>query len=38
VVADELIPESHSRGNERVATLGLIVGFALMLALDNAFG
>jgi ZIP family zinc transporter len=38
VVADELIPESHSRGNERVATMGLIVGFALMLSLDNAFG
>jgi ZIP family zinc transporter len=38
VVADELIPESHSHGNERDATLGLIVGFALMLSLDNAFG
>jgi zinc transporter, ZIP family len=38
VVADELIPESHARGNERDATLALIVGFALMLLLDNAFG
>lgn len=38
VVADELIPESHGRGHERVATLALIVGFALMLTLDNVFG
>ena len=38
VVADELIPESHARGNERDATLALVVGFALMLLLDNAFG
>lgn len=38
VVVDELIPESHARGNERLATLSLLVGFALMLALDNAFG
>lgn len=38
VVVDELIPESQSRGYEREATLALIGGFALMLALDNAFG
>jgi ZIP family zinc transporter len=38
VVADELIPESHARGNERDATLALVVGVALMLVLDNAFG
>ena len=38
VVADELIPESHARGNEREATLALVVGFGLMLLLDNAFG
>ena len=37
VVADELIPESHSGGNEREATMALLVGFALMLGLDNAF-
>ncbi len=37
VVADELIPESHAKGYERPATLGLILGFILMLALDNAF-
>jgi ZIP family zinc transporter len=38
VIADELIPESHSGGHEREATLALLAGFALMLALDNAFG
>jgi ZIP family zinc transporter len=38
VVVDELVPESHSRGHERVATFGLIVGFAVMMGLDNAFG
>lgn len=37
VVVDELVPESHARGNERAATAALLVGFALMLALDNAF-
>jgi zinc transporter, ZIP family len=38
VVVDELVPESHGHGNERVASIGLIGGFALMMALDNAFG
>lgn len=37
VVVDELIPESHGHGNERDASLALIAGFALMMALDNAF-
>jgi zinc transporter, ZIP family len=38
VVVDELIPESHARGYERPASVALLVGFALMLSLDNAFG
>jgi ZIP family zinc transporter len=38
VVVDELIPESYARGNERVASVALLAGFALMLSLDNAFG
>lgn len=38
VIVDEIIPESHGRGNERDATLALLVGFMLMLVLDNAFG
>jgi ZIP family zinc transporter len=37
VVVDELVPESHARGFERFATFGVIAGFALMMALDNAF-
>ena len=37
VIVDELVPESHARGNERAATVALLAGFALMLALDNAF-
>jgi ZIP family zinc transporter len=36
VVVDELIPESHGHGNELAASLALLAGFALMLALDNA--
>jgi ZIP family zinc transporter len=38
VIVDELVPESHGHGNERLASIALIGGFALMLALDNAFG
>lgn len=38
VVVDELVPESHARGNEREASAALLGGFVLMLALDNAFG
>ena len=38
VVVDELVPESHARGHERAASAALLIGFALMLALDNAFG
>ena len=38
VIVDELVPESHARGHERPASVALLAGFALMLALDNAFG
>ena len=38
VIADELIPESHARGHEREATMALLVGFIVMMGLDNAFG
>jgi len=37
VIVDELVPESHARGHERAASVALLGGFALMLALDNAF-
>ena len=35
VIVDELIPESHGHGHELAASLALLGGFALMLALDN---
>ncbi|WP_123535795.1 ZIP family metal transporter [Halosimplex salinum] len=34
VISDEIVPETHIRGNERVATLGTIVGVVVMLYLD----
>ena len=37
VVCSELIPESFKSGKIR-ATLGVIFGFVLMMALDIAFG
>ena len=36
VAAEELIPESQSRGNVDLSTGGVIVGFAVMMALDVA--
>jgi len=38
VVAEELIPESQAKGNVDLATMGLIVGFAIMMTLDVALG
>jgi ZIP family zinc transporter len=37
VISEEIIPETHSRGNDREATFGLILGFVVMMALDNLF-
>jgi ZIP family zinc transporter len=34
VISDEIIPETHASGHERVATLGLMVGVVVMLYLD----
>ena len=36
VVAEEVIPESHRRGNIDFATFFLLIGFALMMILDVA--
>jgi ZIP family zinc transporter len=36
VISDEIVPETHTRGYERVATLGLMVGVVVMLYLDIA--
>lgn len=38
VISHEIIPETHSHGFERQATLGLAMGLALMMFLDVAFG
>lgn len=38
VVVEEVIPESHSGGNGDMATLGAMVGFAVMMTLDVALG
>jgi ZIP family zinc transporter len=38
VVSDEIIPETHRRGYERVGTIGVIAGFAVMMILDTLFG
>jgi len=38
VVVEELIPESQLEKNTHIATFGTMVGFALMMLLDVAFG
>ena len=38
VVVEELIPESHANGNADLATMGTMVGFAVMMVLDVALG
>ena len=38
VVVEELIPTSHRSGNADWATMGAIVGFAVMMVLDVALG
>lgn len=38
VVVEELIPEAQASGNSDFATMGTIIGFAVMMLLDVAFG
>ena len=38
VISDEMIPETHAHGHERIATYSLLVGFSLMLAFDFLIG
>ncbi len=38
VVVEEVIPESQESGNGDLATLGLLVGFTVMMSLDVALG
>lgn len=38
VISDEIIPETHRRGYENVATFSLLGGFVAMMYLDTVFG
>jgi zinc transporter, ZIP family len=38
VISDEIIPETHAKGHERVATFGTIIGVIVMVSLDVALG
>lgn len=34
IISDEMIPETHSHGYERIATYSLLMGFVVMLVMD----
>jgi ZIP family zinc transporter len=38
VISDEIIPETHSKGKSRRATFGAMIGFVIMMAMDNLLG
>lgn len=38
IISDEIIPETHGSGLAKTATMSLMAGFALMMALDAALG
>lgn len=38
VVTHEVIPESRRNGHDKLASLGLLVGFCLMMVMDTALG
>ena len=38
VVVEEVVPESQRSGNTDLATLGTMLGFAVMMLLDVALG
>ena len=38
VISEEIIPETHSGGRSRYATFALMVGFIIMMVLDNMLG
>lgn len=38
VISDEIIPETHAKGRSRLATFGIIIGFIVMMTLDNVLG
>ena len=38
VIVEELIPESQKGKYASIGTIGVILGFAIMMILDNALG
>lgn len=38
IISDEIIPETHRKGYENLATFSLLVGFACMMYLDSTLG
>ena len=38
VISDEIIPETHRYGHERLATYAVVVGFVIMMFLDTTLG
>lgn len=38
VISDDIIPETQSRGKMRSATFAVMIGFVVMMILDNLFG
>ena len=38
VVSHEVIPETHRNGHQTMATIGLMIGFAVMMVLDTTLG
>ncbi len=37
VISDEMIPETHAHGNQKLATYALITGFMTLLVIEEAF-
>jgi len=38
VISDEIVPETHRKRHERIATIGTMIGVVVMLYLDVALG
>lgn len=38
LISNEIIPETHSHGNEKLATIGLVVGFLVTIAVQTMGG
>jgi len=38
VISDDIIPETQSRGKLRAATFAVMIGFVIMMMLDNMLG